>query len=140
MTNGVEARPIEPRRVDTRSIGELLRDIANDVTRLVHDEIALARTEASSKAQQAINGVILIIGGSLIGFAALIILLDALVYGLANHMPAWLAALIVGGVVAIIGLILVWRGKRDLSAQGLLPERTAESLRRDAHMIKEKVS
>ena len=44
------------------------------------------------------------IAGALLAFAALIVLLDALVYGLAEAgLERWLAALIVGGVVAVIG-------------------------------------
>jgi cytochrome c biogenesis protein CcdA len=126
--------------VENKGVGVLLRDLANDVTRLVRDEITLARLETQTKAQQAITALILIVGGMLMGFAALLVLLDALVYGLAHHMPAWLAAVIVGGVVAVVGVILVYRGKNDLSATGLMPERTAENVRRDINLVKEQVS
>ena len=79
--------------------------------------------------------------GSLLGFAALIVLLDALVYGLTEAgMELWLAALIVGGVVAVIGFLLVRKGQNDLSATRLAPERTAASIRKDVNMVKEQVS
>lgn len=125
---------------ETRSIGELLRDLANDVTALIRNELALARTEAQEKLNQTLVAVISLVAGALMAFAALLILLQALVIALAAIMPAWLAAVIVGGVVAIIGFILVRKGQNDLSAQRLAPERTAANIRKDVNLVQEKVS
>jgi hypothetical protein len=126
---------------ETRSVGELLRDLANDVTALIRQEMTLARTEAQDKLQQTIVAVMAIVAGALIAFAALIILLDALVYGLTEAgIERWLAALIVGGAVAIIGFLLVRKGQNDLSAARLTPERTAENVRKDIKLVKEQVS
>jgi xanthine/uracil permease len=82
-----------------------------------------------------------IVAGALIAFAALIVLLDALVYGLTEAgLERWLAALIVGVVVAIVGFLLVRKGQNDLSAARLAPERTAENVRKDIKLVKEQVS
>ena len=67
---------------ENRSVGELLRDLANDVSALVRQEITLARTEAQDKVHQTVLAVVAMIAGALMAFAALIILLDALVFGL----------------------------------------------------------
>ena len=81
------------------------------------------------------------VAGALIAFAALIVLLDALVYGLTEAgLERWLAALIVGGVVAIVGFILVRKGQKDLSATRLAPERTTANVRKDINLVKEQVS
>jgi len=126
---------------ENRSIGELLRDLANDVTRLIRQELRLARTEAQDKLHQTMTAVIAMIGGALVAFAALIVLLDALVYGLTEAgMKRWLASLIVGVVVAIVGFVLVKKGQSDLSVAQLAPERTAENLRKDVNLVKEQVS
>ena len=126
---------------ETRSVGELLRDLANDVTALIRQEMTLARTEAQDKLQQTIVAVMAIVAGALIAFAALIVLLDALVYGLTEAgLERWLAALIVGGVVALVGFLLVRKGQNDLSAAKLTPERTAENVRKDINLVKEQVS
>ena len=126
---------------ENRSVGELLRDLANDVTALVRQEMTLARTEAQDKLQQTVMAVMAMVAGALIAFAALIILLDALVYGLTEAgLERWLAALIVGVGVAIIGFILVRKGQKDLSASRLMPERTAENVRKDINLVKEQVS
>jgi hypothetical protein len=126
---------------ESRSIGELLRDLANDSTALIRQELTLARTEAQEKLHQSITAVVLMVAGGFLGFAALIVLLDALVYGLTEAgIERWLAALIVGGVVAAIGFLLVRKGQNDLSATRLTPDRTAASVRKDINLVKEQVS
>jgi hypothetical protein len=126
---------------ESRSVGELVRDLANDVTNLVRQELNLARTEAQDKLHQTIAAVVAMVAGALIAFAALIVLLDALVYGLTEAgVERWLAALIVGGVVAIVGFILVRKGQKDLSATRLTPDRTTANVRKDINLVKEQVS
>jgi uncharacterized membrane protein YqjE len=126
---------------ENRSVGALLRDLANDVTSLIRQELVLARTETQEKLHQTITAVVAIIAGALVAFAALIVLLDALVYGLTEAgLQRWLAALIVGGVVAIVGFILVRKGQNDLSASRLAPDRTAANVRKDINLVKEQVS
>ena len=100
---------------EARSIGELLRDLSSDSASLVQQEFALARAEAEAKLHQMIMASIELLVGALVAFAALIILLDAVVYSLAEAgLQRWLAALIVGGVVAVIGFLLV---RKDLVAR-----------------------
>lgn len=126
---------------ENRSVGELLRDLAGDVSALVRQEITLARTETQDKVHQTMIAVMAIVAGALVAFAALIILLDALVYGLTEAgLQRWLAALIVGVVVALIGFFLVRKGQNDLSAARLAPERTAANMRKDLNLVKEQVS
>ena len=69
---------------EARSIGELLRDLASDSASLVQQEFALARAEAEAKLHQMIMAAIELLVGALVAFAALIILLDAVVYSLAE--------------------------------------------------------
>ena len=131
MTNGQESR----------SIGELLRDLATDTTSLVRQELTLARTEAQDKLHQSIAAVIAIVAGALIAFAALIVLLDAVVYGLVEAgLERWLASLIVGGTVAIVGYLTVRKGQKELSETRLAPERTTANVRKDIDLVRGQVS
>ena len=57
-------------------------------------------------------------------------------HGLAD----WTAALVVGVVVILIGVILLLRARAQLQASNLAPQRTVESLRADTTMVKEQVS
>jgi len=126
--------------LDGRSIGELLRDLANDTTRLIRDEIALARTEMQDKVRQAGTGAAMIGAGGVLAIPALVLILAGIAILLANWMPPWVAALVVGVVAAAVAGILAWMGLRSIKSTGLAPERTAANLKRDVHLVQEKVS
>jgi hypothetical protein len=49
----------------------------------------------------------------------------------------WLAPLIVGLVVMIIGYAVLAGGRRELKARSLRPTRSMESLRQDGRLVKE---
>jgi hypothetical protein len=51
----------------------------------------------------------------------------------------WLAPLIVGGIVALLGYSFVQKGLTALKHETLVPERTKESLQQDKEWLKEKV-
>lgn len=124
---------------EERSLMELFTDLTQSTADLVRQEVALAKAEASEKVSQVGNAVASLAVGGLLAFAGLLILLQALVVGLAEFMPGWLASLIVGGVVALIGLGLLLAGRSALRAQSLAPRRIAESLRRDRDMVREQM-
>lgn len=128
---------------DERSLGTLFSDITRETTTLVQQEIALARTEVSEKVSQVGTALASLIIGGLVLFAGLLKLLDAAVYGIAELFPPdqgpWLAALIVGAVIAIIGLIMFQKGRSNLKPDQLAPQRTVHSLQRDKEFAKEQV-
>jgi uncharacterized membrane protein len=125
---------------ESRSIGELLRDLANDSTRLVRDELTLAKTEAQEKVSQVGAAVAMMAIGAVLAIPALVLILQAVVTVLSNFMWDWVAMLLVGVVIALVGYLLVRKGQNDLSAGRLAPERTAANLRRDVRLVQEKVS
>ena len=130
-----------PTASDSRSVGELLRDLADDSASLVRQEFALARTEAQDKLHQTITASTELVVGALVALAALIVLLEAAVYGLTRAgLEQWLAALIVGGVVGIVGFVLVRKGQNELAAARLAPERTVASVRKDLDLVREQLS
>jgi hypothetical protein len=120
-----------------RSVGSLLQELTSDVSALVRDEMRLAQAEASEKMNQVIIAAVSIFAGFLVAFAALILLLEGVAVGLANYMPDWIAVVVVGVVTAVVALIMINKGKNDLSTARLAPERTARSVRRDADLAKE---
>src|SRR5690606_40799388 len=63
-------------------------------------------------------------------------LLLSAVYALSLVVQPWLAALIVGGVVSLVGIVLLLKAKKSLDPKAMVPERTIESLRRDQEMVK----
>jgi hypothetical protein len=126
------------RRVDMNvsreSFGELLGQLANNSAALVRDEIALARQEMGEKVKSFRSGVVT---GAVVGLIAVLTLTAAAVIGLAHLMDAGYAALIVGGVLAIVGGIVVFTGLNRLKQTSLKPEQTIETLEEDKEWLKE---
>jgi len=112
------------------SLGQLVSDLISDLGQLVRQELRLAQSELSDKLKQAQNGVYAIVTGLLVAFCALLILLQAVVIALSNVMPPWLAALSVGGVLAIVAFVLIRQGRSNLKARNLMPERSLRAGRR----------
>lgn len=119
--------------------GTALRRVADDILGLMGRELALARSEANDKMRSLMASVLTMIVGAMLAQAALVILLIALVAALDEVMPDWAAALIVGGAVAIVGFLMVRGGEKSLADTDLAPHHTAESLRQDAQLVKDKL-
>ena len=134
----IEARKTESE--ESPPLAELVGRLSTDLKLLAREETELAKRELGEKVDEAkMQVAALALGGSAIAGGALV-LLAAAVLGLAVVMPAWLAALIVGIVVAGTGGLLVMTGKAKLSRINVKPERTLEGLRRDVSAIKGAVS
>jgi hypothetical protein len=131
-------------RHEQRSLVALFSDLWRETATLVHDEAELAKAEISEKVSQVRNGVMELAAGALVAFAGFIVFLIAISNALAHVLPEevadWLAPLIVGVVVMVIGAVALMRGKRNMKPDSLAPERTMESLRRDAQMARSHVS
>jgi uncharacterized membrane protein YqjE len=127
-----------PGRHDTdKPIGELLRELYQDVSMMIDRQIALAKHEASAAANAAGKGVAVIAAGALVGLVGFIYLMLAAIYALSRVMPDWAAALVVGLVLAGIGAACAMAGVKKLRAVTQpLPE-TRETLKEDAGFAKE---
>lgn len=128
---------------DNRSLTGLFADLWRETSTLVHEEAELAKAEIYEKATQVGTGVASIGAGAAILFAGFIVLLIAASNALALFLPpehaSWLAPLIIGVAVMLIGYVALSMGRSDLSASNLKPSRTIESLRQDTQLVKEHV-
>ena len=120
-----------------RSLGELLKQLSEQTTRLVHQELELAKAELTQKGKQAGAGAGLFGGAGAIGLAALGALTACFILALDLVMPAWLAALIVAVVYGIIAFVLVKQGQaRVKRAVPPIPEQTIETVKEDVEWAK----
>lgn len=119
------------------SFGELLSQLAGNSAALVRDEIELARKEVSEKIIVVRSGIVILAAGSLIALLAILTLTAAAVIGLSKYVGAGNAALIIGGVLAIIGSITTVVGLGRIKHTSLKPEQTIESLEEDKEWLKE---
>ena len=119
-------------------IGTLLNDTMDRVTNLVRGEFDLARAEVSENLGKAGMAVGFIVVAVILTMLSLNILATAVVAGLVElGIEAWLAAIIVGGVLALIAVALLLKGINSLKLSSLAPTRTARNIKRDAAAIKE---
>ncbi len=117
---------------DERSLGQIVGDLTNDLTTLVKQELALAKTELKEEAGKAGKGAGMLGGAGVAGLLALMLGSFALAYLLDNWMPVELAFLIVAILWAIVGAVLAARGRKELkNANPQLPE-TQQTLKEDA--------
>jgi hypothetical protein len=120
-----------------RSIGELIRQLPEQTTRLVHQELELAKAELTQKGRRAGAGVGLFGAAGAIGLLAVAALTTCFTLALDAVMPAWLAALIVAVVYGIIAFVLVKQGQARMKrATPPVPEQTIETLKEDVQWAK----
>ena len=124
---------LHPERDREDSVRVLLRQLVNDVTVLFSKEVAVARSEFSHAISDVKKGATSLVSGGAILYAGFLFLLGAATIGLANVVSLWLSALIVGGVTALIGLIMVGSGRKKMQPR---MDRTTESLNRDRQMLR----
>jgi hypothetical protein len=118
------------------SVGSLLRELAHEASAMVGNEVALAKSEARETLHTTGRGVAAVASGGAVAFSGFIVLLMSAVYGLSNVMEPWLAALIVGGVVLVIGALLVQSGKRKFRSENLRPEHSLNTMRKNTDAIR----
>lgn len=119
-----------------RSLGELFAELMGETSTLVRQEIVLAKTEITQKATRAGKQVGFLVVGGAVAYAALLVLLAAVVMGLAEVMPAWVAALLVGAATAAVAYLLVTKALAALKAADLTSSVTVETLKEDAQWVK----
>ena len=123
--------------VGEASVGEIVSGLAGDVGKLVRGELQLARLELDGKLEKLTLSPIWILGGALLGFAGLVVLLQGVAMMLVPALPAWLAALLVGAVIVLVGALIAQRGLAHLSLKELTPTKTAANVAKDARVIKD---
>ena len=121
-----------------RPIGELFSKLASDVSLLIRQEIALAKKELGQSLTQALGATVSLVIGGVIAIVGLIALLAAAILALALIMPDWAAALIFGLVFIVVGLMFIMGAVNRLKTISIVPERTTQTLKDDAEMLREK--
>jgi predicted phage tail protein len=63
-----------------------------------------------------------------------------IIMGLSYFIPAWLSALLVGGIIAVVSYVLVNSALSELRNMEVTPTETVESIKEDAQWLKNQVS
>jgi len=117
---------------DERSLGDLLADLSRETGLLVRKEVELATTEMTAKVRAATIHVGTTAAGGALVHAGLLVLLAAIVIGLAQlGVTPWLSALIVALATMGIGYALINKGITALKGTSVVPQRAIESVKED---------
>jgi MFS family permease len=135
VLNGGPARP-----VTDQSTSELVQRASEQITKLVRDEIALAKAELTEKGKHAGIGAGLFGGGGVLALYGVGVLIATLVLVLNIWLWAWLAALIVTVVLFLVAGILALVGKKHVTkAVPPEPEEAVAGIKADVDSVKNAV-
>jgi len=121
---------------NSRGVGQLLRDVAEDGAHLARQEVHLARIEFAQIARDIGKGTGFAVAAAMVGlltvqmlvFGIVLLMGDALFRG---HY--WIAALLLSVILGGVAFYLLKRGTALLSSRNIKPEQTLATLRRDKH-------
>ena len=125
--------------VETRdkSVAELLKELSEETTTLVRQELDLAKAEMTVKAKEGGKGAGMLGGAGVSGLLMLGALTATLIGILDTGMKFWLAALIVTVLWGIVAAVLALQGKNKLQeAAPPVPEQTQDSVKEDVAWAK----
>jgi uncharacterized membrane protein YqjE len=119
------------------STGDLLKQLSEEVSTLVRQEVELAKSELTEKGKKAGLGAGMFGGAGLFGVTAFFALTTCLILALSHGMDGWLAALIVTVVYGAVAGVLALAGKKKVEEAGPpQPEQTVETLKEDVQWAK----
>ncbi|MFD7021305.1 phage holin family protein [Promicromonospora sukumoe] len=118
------------------SLGKLVEQVSEQASRLVRAEIELAKAELAEKAKKSGIGIgLLVVALVILAYAAGVLLLAA-VYGLGTVWPLWLSALVIGGFMVLVVMIMALVGAQLLKKATTKPE-SVQRVKDDIESIKE---
>jgi uncharacterized membrane protein YqjE len=124
---------------DTRDqpVSELVKQLSDQTTMLVRQEVELAKAELAEKGKKAGIGAGMFGGAGLFGLFAFGALTACLILALSTFLEPWIAALIVTVVYGAIAGVLALRGKKEVKAgTPPVPEQAVDSTKEDLEWVK----
>jgi uncharacterized membrane protein YqjE len=118
-------------------MGELFKQLSEDLSTLVRQELKLAQLEMTEKGKKAGIGVGMFGGAGLLGLLAALTFTTCLVAAVSTQTKVWVAALIVTVVYGALAGVLALQGKnRVAEATPPVPEQTVDSVKEDVQWAK----
>jgi len=133
---------------DDRSLGQLLKELTSETSTLLRQEVDLAKTEMTEKASRLGANLGAVAVGGAVAFLGALALLAAVVYGLTAllepfislRVAVWLAPLLVGLILAVVGNGMIKKALETLKRESITPQKTTQSLQENKEWLKTKIS
>ena len=126
--------------VEGRSVGDLLGEVTGNLSKLMRQEVALAKVELKEEAAKAGKAGGLLDGAGAIGYLMLVFLSLALMFALDNAMGIGWAALLTAVLLGIVAAVLFIVGRDRFKQINPKPEQTVETLKEDVQWAKNRNS
>lgn len=153
QTTRTEPPPIVRGRMpvdaDVRSAGDLAHQLSEQASRLIRQEMQLARLEMTEKISKMGRNAVYIAIGAALGYAGLLALVQAAINGLGTGiwryenswlwLAVWLAPLVIGLVVAGIGYAFIQKGLSALKKESIVPEKTLDTMRENKQWLEKQI-
>ena len=123
-----------------RSAGEIMQDVVRDVGEVVRGEVRLAKAEMAEKAGKAGKAAGMFGGAAVCGLMGVASLVLAGIAALALAMPLWLAALLMGVLLACIGGRGICGRQGEDEGIDPVPERTVQTIKDDMQWAKHRTT
>ena len=118
-----------PREMST---GELVKQLTQQTSTLVRQEVDLAKAELAQKGKQTGAGAGILGGSGVLALFGLAALTTAAIAALSEAMEVWAAALIMAAVYLAVAGVLALAGRNRLQeAAPMAPEQTIETMKED---------
>lgn len=126
------AGPAPGQPADPRSLGEIVGDVASDLSTLIKQEMDLAKVEMKEEVTKAGKGAGLLGGAGVAGHFVLLFLSLTVVFALDVGLPLWASALIVTALWGIAAAVLAVTGRAALKRSNPQLPQTQQTLKEDA--------
>ena len=139
---------MNPETTHSNSIPGLLRELRDETTTLLRQEVTLAKTEMKENVSRMGSHAVQIAIGGFVAYAGVIVLLIGIGHllgallvraGLDTDVAQWLAPSIVGLIVAIIGWVMLSKARHAIAHDDLAPRQTIDSLRENKQWAQSKL-
>jgi len=128
------------RSTDGPTLSTLVSGIVRDAQDLLRQEVTLAKVEIGQELRKTKEAALSVLAGVAILALSSVFLLLMVVYlihwATSGNLPLWGCYAIVGGVMALVGLILVYTGRNRAADVHLVPRQTVETLRENVQWMK----
>jgi uncharacterized membrane protein HdeD (DUF308 family) len=122
----------------SESFSTLISGALNDVRELFRQEIALAKYEVRQEIRKAVAALIALAAGAVVLLFAALFVLTGVARGFASlvNWPLWAGFFIVGGVLAIVGIVLLVSARSRIRTLNVVPPQTTQTVKEDVEWLK----
>jgi hypothetical protein len=122
-----------------RTLPEVLQGAIGNIEEIIRSEFQLGKAEMKAAAAKMTGPAAMLGIGFTISLYAVGFMLLAIVYKLSTMMEAWMAGLLVGGVLAILAIITLVGATNKLKHVNVVPSKTVETMKENLTWAKKQM-